>query len=642
MRPLDRTLLSFGYLSAAVAVAPAFLYLQGPVQAALVLAAGLGFSADRRGRELLRPLPATLLALGVFLLYLVQINRDNLVVPVVNLLALFLALRLLTEKTPRHLLQIFVLALFTLAASSLLTLSAAYLVFLAVLLLLVTVGLVLLSCAESGDRSAWRRSELRQVLRWALLLPGGSLLLMLVFFAILPRTQYPLWNFLNPTARPQTGFAEQVRPGTIAALAADASAAFRVEMPRLPADQLYWRGIVLDRLDGNTWSRGPNRPEDLPATGDAGTVEQTIFLEPKTDRFLPLLDSPRQVSGLRSTREGDYSFRAIFRLDRRSRYQALSALEAELRLKNPQAQTPFLQLPGEVSPRLRQLARDITAGATGRREILARFEDWFRQRRLSYASSGLPPTATPVETFLFDTRRGYCEYFAASFGLLLRLSGVPARLVGGYLGGEYNQVGGFYLVTEEMAHVWVEALDENQRWVRIDPSRLAVNAEAGLNASRGKERNWFAQLTDGVEHLWNRTVINYDLQQQIGLARSTGAALRQLRGLSGSKGWLLWGGLAMLPAILLLAARSRARRETRTQRLSGRFRRLALRYGGTAETEPAAGLFELARRIGHPLAVEFAERYAGLLYHDRIPDPAQTRQLSQLLRQLARELARTQ
>lgn len=635
MPRVKQVTLLFGYLAALLAVAPVYLYLDRPVQLAALLALVAGGICDRRDRVLLGPLPATLLACLLFIVYLLQFSLANPVLPVVNLLVLLLALRLLGDKSPRNILQIFVLSLFTLAASSLLTLSMAYLVYLLLLALVLTVGLVLLSYLGADPDLQLKRGELKTILSWSSLLPIGSLLLMVGFFAILPRTNYPLWNFLNPAPVARTGFSEQVRPGSFAALAADSTIAFRVEMDPLPTDQLYWRGTVLNRISETVWERQQPVPDDLPSLSGAPPVNQLLFIEPRQDRYLPALDVSTEVSGLWHQRQGDYVYTAHRSLQKRTRYQAAADPGHQLRLARPAAVTSYLQRPKTVSARLLAVAEEIRSRGAGRGERIALLEAFFSERQLTYAASGLQPSATPVDDFLFESRRGYCEYFAAAFGLLARLSDIPARLVGGYLGGVYHPVGGYYLVSEDMAHVWVEVLDDADRWQRIDPSRLAVNAETDLLAPRQRQRPWLTGLLDSLNHAWNRSVINFDLQRQFELLRGARQTLQAVYRSPGEFKPLIVPISGLLLVIGIGYGLLRYRRANPARNLAERFLALA-RTRATNPLPPACGLNQAAELMQHPLADRFAAIYGGAIYRDRIPDKNELRELRRLLAQLER------
>ncbi|HKJ77309.1 MAG TPA: transglutaminaseTgpA domain-containing protein, partial [Gammaproteobacteria bacterium] len=193
------------YAACVLGVTPLYAYLDRPVQLVAPLALVLGVFGERRGRHLLGRLPATLLSFALFGLYALRISRDVLVEPVVNILVLLLAIRLLTAKSGRDYLQIFVLTIFALAGSSLLSLNLLFFPALVLLVLCVTVGLVLLTFYSTDPEMTLPRRRLRSLFGVALVLPVGSLLLMLVFFVILPRTQHPMWNFLNPGAAASSG-----------------------------------------------------------------------------------------------------------------------------------------------------------------------------------------------------------------------------------------------------------------------------------------------------------------------------------------------------------------------------------------------------------------------------------------------------
>jgi transglutaminase-like putative cysteine protease len=637
MLRLRQVVLLFSYLATLLAVAPVFFYLDLPVQLLAVLALCAGILADRRERFLLRPLPATLLAITAFILYLSQLSLANPVLPVINLLVLLLALRLVSDKAPRNILQIFALALFALASSSLLTLSMAYLGYLLLLALVLTIGLVLLSYYSADPDLRLTRRELQQLLAWSALLPAGSLLLMVGFFAILPRTNMPLWNFLNPAPVAKTGFSEQVRPGSFATLASDTTTAFRVEMEPQPAQQLYWRGIVLNRISGQVWDRATPVPQDLVELERTQPVNQLLFLEPRQDRYLPSYDFPVDFSGYRQTRADDFVHYSRRTLDQRIRYQAEARPGSRLKLRDPAAAATYLQLPKPISPRLRAVSANMLQQGTDRAERLRLLEEFFVGQQLSFASSDLQPSATPVESFLFDTRRGYCEYFAASFALLARLSNIPARLVGGYLGGDYNQVGGYYLVTEDMAHVWVEVLDDDNRWQRVDPSRLAVNAETGLLALRQRQNSWLSGLLDSLDHAWNRTVIGYDLQRQFAILSSARRNLQFLRHSPAAVKPLLTPLLSLLLVVGIGYGLFRYRRRNPTRTLAERFLALA-KTRATVPLTPACGLNEAARILQHPLAEQFAARYGRVSYRDRSLSREEVRELRRLLAELEQAL----
>lgn len=603
------------YAAAALGVAPLFLYLDLPVQFALPFAFAAGVFCDRRRRYPLSGGIATLLSIVCFFLYAIQISRDHLIEPVVNILALLLAVRLATEKSARNYLQVFVLAIFALASSSLLTLSAAFFLYLVLLVTGVTVGLVLLSFHAVDPQLVLSRRQTGRILSVSLILPAISLVLMLAFFIILPRTQHPLWNFLNPAATATAGFSEEVRPGSFAGIAAAKEVALRVESERLPPDERYWRGIVLNTPAGSTWVRKAPPSGEMARIRGGRAILQTIYPEPKPGNYLFALDVPRGVGGLSSSQAGDFIFRARGSLARRVKYTAVSVVGGDFEAIGPVDRDFYLAVPPQLSERVRQVAVGIAARGASASDRIALLEAFFANQQLDYATTDLPASDDPVDEFLFEKKRGYCEFFASSFALLLRLSGVPSRLVGGYYGGEYNEMGGYYLVTEDTAHVWVEALVDG-RWVRLDPSRLARNAEASLLAPRVRGLNAGRRLLDTVDYYWNRAVVAYDLARQLQLLQQTNRQLRQFRvpfDLPTAGGYLLAGIVGTI-ALVALVRRGRYSREERILRLF--LRRVRKKHH--LEAIPATtGLQELAKQLDDPVCRDFAEIFGGGVYRDR-------------------------
>lgn len=620
------------YLVVALAVIPLFPWLDGAVQLSVVVAFCAGLLADRRQRYLLGPRFGTVLTFAFFAIYLVQLNLNNVVSPVINLLALLLCIRLAMEKQGRHYLQIFVLALFCLAGSSLLSLSMLYLPALILMIFGVTIGLVLLTFFQRDPSLRLNRVQSASLLKTAAILPIGSLLLMLVLFFVLPRTQFPLWNFLNPDASATTGFSEQVRPGAFASNAASKNLAFRAECEKVGAEDLYWRGTVLNTIEGSTWKRTTPKQEATQLVGGKA-VTCTITL-PATDKhFLFTLDRPVELNGLRHQRHNDLVFMSRLALRKSVSYRCESRLGGALQvLSTPDAKL-YLDIPAGVSAQVQQVADQIRQQTETPQQRIDLLEEFFLQQQLTYATTDLPGATAPIEQFLFVKKRGYCEFFASSFALLLRLCEVPARLVGGYHGGEYNNFGGYYLITEDLAHVWVEALVDGQ-WQRLDPSRLAANASTTLLASRQQGLSLVKRTMDSLEYLWTQMVISYDFNKQVSLVRNSGS---QLKSLVPKTTTLIRTGLIILAvllggtAVLWLVAYKRL---TPQQHLLKRYQRALQQRYQLANIPPASGLVEFARELDDPRCLAFARRYSAMLYGMRPLSPAEYRELNTLIAEI--------
>jgi len=619
-------------LVALTGAAPAFSYLDPMVQVIFSLSLVFGLVRDRRQLTLLSALPATLLSLLVAAFYLLQMNPTTIVEPLVNLLVALLAVRLVTEKSGRNLLQIFVLSTFVLASSSLLTLSAGYLLALMLLIALVAIGLLLTSFYATDAALRLDRQQWFSLARTGAILPLGSLLLMIFFFVILPRTQYPLWHFLNPGTRPTSGFSEEVSPGTLANLNASGAPAFRAEMSAIAPQDLYWRGLVLNQTDGQSWSRAKNFPPDQTVKNESRPLKQILMSEPRSNRYLPGLDLPAEPADISSQRSSDAVNEAHRRLDRRVRYTLYSYPRGSLQIRDPSQSDFYLRLPDSLSPRLRGVSESIAA-EPDRQAKIAAVEQFFLAQKLAYATSNLPQNNTPVETFLFDSKRGYCEYFASSFALLLRMSGVPARLVGGYLGGRYNALGGYYLIDEDMAHVWVEALNDENHWRRIDPSRLAINAGEAVAGLSRRPFNWSQSAADYLETAWSRLVITYDLQKQLSLALSLSRNFRQFR--PSLPQWVRWWVfLPLLAGGVFLWGRRKYRLAHHHQSVLDAYLKQVKKAAELDHLPESLGLYELAERSHEPLCHDFSRIYGAAIYAGKNLSPEEQLQLRVTINQL--------
>jgi transglutaminase-like putative cysteine protease len=621
--------------AALLCLAPVVPFLELPALLLAAAAVAGGYWCDRRGRYPLPALPATLLALGGVTWYSLQISRADVATPTVHALVVLLAVRLLTAKQARDYLQIFILALFILAGSSLLSLEAGFILYLVLLVFVITVSLVLLTVFVTDPRLALPRRDLWRLLRVALLMPAAALVLMLGFFVILPRTAHPLWSFLNSSGRAVAGLSESVSPGAFAQLAAVKSPAFRAEGAELPVAELYWRVLVLNHPEGSRWVRREPPAEGAVQVTGGQPLTFTIYPEPRSDRYLVTLERPLQVGGVRSQLSPDRVFRSAAAGEQRFRYTVQSSPGAELRVSGSSWHDFYLVAPAQVSTRVAASAAQIAASGESTAARLAALAAFFQERQLTYAQENLPGGLDPIDAFLFEQRRGYCEFFASAYVTLARLAGVPARLVGGYHGGEYNPLGGYYLVTDDTAHVWAEVLTDAGVWQRVDPSQWATNAGTAIGASRAAGLGPLQQLTDTLNYYWVQSVLVFDLERQLALLREARRTWRAFRPAALRRDGLVFAaGITLAGVAVIGILRLRRRRLSREARLLAALRaRVRCRLGGGVVVE-SFGLSELAERLDSSACREFAQIYQNAVFRDRALTAAEFSRLQALLEEI--------
>ena len=457
---------------------------------------------------------------GVFAEYWTVVGRDA----GLALLAVMTAFKFLESGRHRDLLILVFLCYFLIATHFLFSQSIATAAMMLVTLVVITATLITLNQRES-------RVSIKQLLGTSTRLVSLSIPLMLILFLLVPRVPGPLWGLTNEQRGGITGLSDNMSPGKISNLIRSNEVAFRVEFDgAIPAqNQLYWRGPVMANYNGYRWSQMPRKPlERLVSTVGDREIGYTVTLEPNGEHWLLALDVPTRLTS-DSVMTRDYQLISKKKINDLRRYSMVSRLPLGIGTNETDA---YLQItasyPEEYNPQTiafgQSLARRLPTTEAIVDEVLALF------RREAFFYTLNPPVLgrDTVDEFLFGTRRGFCEHYASSFALLMRAAGIPARIVTGYQGGEYNSSGNYLIVRQSDAHAWTEVWFDQRGWVRVDPTaavspdrieRGIDNALADEVASfRIQNRNpVFGNLLyrwDSLQHSWNDWVLNYDERKQ--------------------------------------------------------------------------------------------------------------------------------
>lgn len=625
------------YSIALLGFIPLFLYLEPVPRVVFPVALAAGFLIDRNNWPLNRRV-STGISILFFILYASQFSRANLVGPAVNLLVLLLAVRLFSEKSARNYLQIYTLALFSLAGSSLFNLGALFLCYFLLMMSLIAVSLVFLTYHSASASQTVSPPGLKKIVSVALLMPAASFPLVLLFFFILPRTQYPLWNDLHVRGTTVTGFSEKVEPGTTSTVGDVRSVAFRVRCDKLANNILYWRGIVLNTIEGKSWIRGNPPGAEGGFAGKGESIRQTIFPEPGRPAYLMALNIPRSISGIRFAASPDVTFLRTGAQSGHEKYEALSVPSDTLITKSGVDTAFYLKIPRLMSQRMLQLGKSVGEKGQDSAGKIALLEEFYRNGKLTYARTGLPVGDNPLDEFLFEKKRGHCEFFASSFAILLRVAGVPSRIVGGYYGGVYNELGGYYVITEDMAHVWVEAYVAGKGWLTVDPSRWAVNSAITEKSGQIGLSRKIALLFDAFSYYWNLAVINYDLEGQLSLISRANFELKRQTFPTYLKHRVLY---LLIPVLILAGMIGLKRRAgvTAEERILRKFISMLQRLYGI-EIDPTRGLHELAASLHDPEVDRFIAIYGAAIYHDRRLIPGEIRELNEVADNLCKRYKR--
>jgi transglutaminase-like putative cysteine protease len=367
--------------------------------------------------------------------------------------------------------------------------------------------------------------------------------LMLVLFFIFPRIG-PLWSMPLKSNAAKTGVSDFMSPGDISNLSQSDDVAFRVQFEgEAPSrSQLYWRGLVFSRLTGKTWRSlrwletpaGERRPQRPPLEGES--IAYSIIMEPTQQNWLYSIRYARALDvGVTAT--NDFRLTSPTQVQDQRRYRVRSWLQAPLETElsdwRRQIETA---LPLYGNPRARQLAQQLYADVQGDPlRLVQAILQMFRQQEFYYTLN--PPLLgnNSFDDFLFDTRRGFCEHYAATLAFMLRSVGIPSRVIAGYQGGEINPVNDTVVVHQFDAHAWNEVWVEGRGWLRVDPTAAIApdRIEYGLEAALFGEGSFLANLPlsplryrniawinllrlrlDAVNYSWQLFVLNYDSNRQ--------------------------------------------------------------------------------------------------------------------------------
>lgn len=305
-----------------------------------------------------------------------------------------------------------------------------------------------------------------------------------------------------------SGFSAELRPGSISELVNNENIAFRAEFENFtPAkDKLYWRGQVLDRSLGLVWRRtNPGNRSVKEAEAEAGVnlPNYKIVLEPHLKEQLFTLNDTvflkTSENMLRSEKNNTFSLPTVL-LDRLVYFGYLQTGRPHNLIGD---QADYLHLHRRVAT-VEELSKSLINGQVlSAEQKVKSIAKYFADNQFEYRLSDPNLAVNSIEDFLFKTKVGFCEHYASVTALLLRYMNVPSRVVVGYQGGEFNNVGKFWTIKQLDAHAWVEYLNENNQWVLFDPINAIppdrVIGRSGLLSSTSN--SFFKNLTKNSQTL---------------------------------------------------------------------------------------------------------------------------------------------
>jgi len=517
----------------------------------------VGMALTLRGYQLLKRqefvIPerwTTLLTLIYVLIYLADyffLSRSFLAATV-HLVLFTMVVRLFSLQKTRDHYTLAVLSFLMVLASAVLTVGSVFLFSFAIFLLVAVVTFVLMEMRHSVSAEQTHAQDPRvtfpsQRMVYGLVAIAPVLMLMIMagsflIFFMLPRISSRYLSAYTPTSDVSTGFTDRIQLGRIGQIQQSSAVVMHIEIQNDTRGvyDLKWRGIALSNFNGSEWSNSDDQIRLQPASDGSyrlapllkphgaapltgRSIHYHVLMEPLGTNVFFLAEKPQSLQGnfRQVTMDGGG---AVYDLDTDhpiTRYDADSQLgevdSDDLRLSPntaPAGMEKYLELQPPPDGRIPKLAEEITTKAPSNYDKAVALEQYL-STHFGYTLE-LPhsPSKDPVANFLFERKKGHCEYFASSMAVMLRSLHIPSRIITGFRGGEFNDLTGQYIVRASDAHSWVEAYFPGSGWISFDPTP-AGNAPAGWSRMQ--------LYIDAAASFWREWIINYDVGHQRTLGR---------------------------------------------------------------------------------------------------------------------------
>ncbi len=357
-------------------------------------------------------------------------------------------------------------------------------------------------------------------------------LAMWIFF---PRIATPFWAVPIDTSSASSGLSDQMSPGDISSLSMSNAVAFRVKFEGSvpPPQQRYWRGLVLHRFNGRTWSGyepslGSGAQREVDYLGDP--LRYQVTMEPTQQHWVIALDIPYEWDLEHTFMGRQHQLASVQPIDQRVAYTVVSHTSFRLNGELPEfAKSWYISLPENSNRRTLELSRQMRDNAPDEEAFIRDVLQKFHNEEFFYTLEPPALGRDPVDSFLFETRRGFCEHYASAFAVMMRAVKIPSRVVLGYQGGEMNPMGDYMIVRQADAHAWTEVWLAGRGWYRVDPTAAVApeRIESGRSAAMfdGIAASWgftapseiLYQLTltwDVLNAKWNDLILGYGPETQ--------------------------------------------------------------------------------------------------------------------------------
>ena len=498
----------------------------------------------------------------VFIVMLIDISwiSGSLLISILHLSIFLMINKLFNLSTRKDYIQLFLLSLLQFLAASAMTSQLFFGFAVVIYLISATWALILLHLkyriSDNPPSHPFKNEGMRELtgenivdFRFFLLTNSvalASFIITIFIFFVIPRFGIGFMQKKVDDRLRTSGFTERIDLGDMGPIKLDNTMVMRVRIPDYNEslkDRIYWRGVTFDFYDGRSWSNKLVRkfsPEvnergefTIRGGSNEGGLYQEIILEPLDTTVIFGASHIIRLRGKLPSIKEDImgSVYIPYASFSRLQYSAYSKIDL-ISEKDKDLESTiypvfinnfYLQLP-DGSEEIGDLARRVSSGSetiTGKINAIERYLETNYRYTLNLKPHG---NKTPIEDFLFVQKAGYCEYYATAMVIMLRSIGIPARLVTGFLQGEWNDIGGHFTVRQKDAHSWVEAYLPRSGWITFDPT------PAILTEDQRTALSLLSKFIDTIRLRWDRYIINYSLKDQIEAIRKAREEIRSIEG----------------------------------------------------------------------------------------------------------------
>ncbi len=421
--------------------------------------------------------------------------------------------KFLGDIRSRDMWQIYLICFFILCGAATCNFDLEFGIILIIFTIISTVGLVCLNAEKEPHRLS--PLEEKNILCFSFIWSVSIVAFAIMFFVFLPRSPFSFFSGLSFTSSAKTGFTEEINLEKVKSILESSDAAFRVLVEMPFTFKPYWRGIVYETYRQGIWSISSLPKEKTVNTFSLktlGKIKQVFYLEPYDGNSLFTLEYPCKLTTKANRHQlirvwENLTFSLTNTVSRRIRYEVYSNPISYLPKEYLADKDVYLQVPRNIKQKLSKLAKSLIENKPHDNLEAAEIINQYLHGKTFQYSLQTPKrdTLDPIIQFLFHTHKGWCEHFSSAFVLLLRSTDIPARIVGGYVGGQWNALGHYYLVRQSDAHTWAEVWQNGKGWVRFDPTPVSHKSYSQF---------FLIKFMDYLRLRWYAYIINYDFALQ--------------------------------------------------------------------------------------------------------------------------------